>query len=78
MKKVYNMAMKIFTNAFKGNLTESIAINPDHVVSVFEIPWVDDESGEETQATSIFGVTGTSWQVRDSYLDVIARLNERD
>jgi hypothetical protein len=72
------MSLKIFTNAFKGNLTESIAINSDHVASVFEIPWVDDESGEETKATSIFGVTGTSWQVRDSYLEVIARLNERD
>jgi hypothetical protein len=72
------MAMKIFTNAFTGNLTESIAINPAHVVSVFEIPWVDEETQEETKATSIFGVTGTSWQVRDSYLEVIARLNERD
>jgi hypothetical protein len=44
------MSLKIFTNAFKGNLTESIAINSDHVASVFEIPWVDDESGEETKA----------------------------
>ena len=50
------MAMKIFTNAFTGNLTESIAINPAHVVSVFEIPWVDEETQEETKATSIFGV----------------------
>ena len=26
-----------FTNSFKGNASDSIAINPDHVISVFEI-----------------------------------------
>ena len=57
------MALKYFTNAFKGNASDSLAINPDHVVSVFESLWTNPDTNELGQVTNIFGVTGTSWQV---------------
>lgn len=71
------MAMKFFTNAFEGNASTSIAINTDHVVSVFETILTNSETNEVTQSTSIFTVNGIQFQVTDSYLDVIARLNEQ-
>jgi hypothetical protein len=72
------MALKYFTNAFKGNANDSIAINPNHVMSVYESIFTNSETNEVNSITIIFGVTGNSWQVADSYLDVVARLNERD
>jgi hypothetical protein len=72
------MALKYFTNAFKGNSSDSIAINPNHVVSVYESIFTNSETNEVNSVTIIFGVTGNSWQVTDSYLDVVARLNEKD
>jgi hypothetical protein len=72
------MALKYFTNAFKGNASDSIAINPNHVVSVFETLWTNPDTNELGQVTNIFGVTGTSWQVEEDIVTVVARLNERD
>jgi hypothetical protein len=62
-----------FTNSFKGNVSDSIAINPDHVISVFEI---EDEEGE--RMTAIYGIGNNTWTVEDPYLDVVARLSQRD
>ena len=72
------MGLKYFTNAFKGNANDSIAINPNHVMSVYESIFTNSETNEVNSMTIIFGITGNSWQVTDSYLDVVARLNERD
>ena len=72
------MSLKYFTNAFKGNRTDSIAINPDHVMTVFEGIYTDHENNEVMDVTNIFGVTGTTWQVEENMLTVVARLNERD
>jgi geranylgeranyl pyrophosphate synthase len=47
------------------------------VVSVFETILTNQETNEVTQSTSIFTVNGIQFQVTDSYLDVIARLNEQ-
>ena len=62
-----------FTNSFKGNSSDSIAINPDHVISVFEI---EDEEGNKL--TAIYGIGNNTWTVEDNYLDVVARLSQRD
>ena len=70
------MAVKIFQNAFGGNASSSIAINPTHVMSVFETMSIDPDTGDEERMTNIFSVLGNTWQVKDSYLDVIAKLNE--
>ena len=70
------MAVKIFQNAFVGNASNSIAINPVHVMSVFETMSIDPDTGDEERMTNIFSVSGNTWQVKDSYLDVIAKLNE--
>ena len=72
------MGLNYFTNAFKGNAHDSIAINPNHVMSVYESIFTNSETNEVNSITIIFGITGNSWQVTDSYLDVVARLNERD
>lgn len=65
------MALKYFTNATNGYEGEPIAINPVHVVSCFETPTM---SGGKV--TNIYTVTNLSYLVTDSYLDVVARLNE--
>lgn len=65
------MSVKLFTNAGIGFEGKSVALNPAHIVSCFEN--VDEN---QNVTTILYGVTGTSWQVSDSYLDCIARLNE--
>lgn len=70
------MAVKIFQNAFDGNASKSIAINPAHVMSVFETMNVNSDTGIEERVTNIFSISGNTWQVKDSYLDVLAKLNE--
>ena len=72
------MALKYFKNAFKGNASDSLAINPNHVVSVYESVSIDATTEEKDWVTVIFGVTGSSWQVEEDMATVVARLNERD
>jgi hypothetical protein len=69
------MAMKMFMNASPDYDGKSIAINPDAVVSVFTYDKTDDD-GVESPVTILYGATGTSWEVKESYLEVVARLNE--
>jgi hypothetical protein len=69
------MAVKMFTNLFKGNATDSVAINPAHVVSVWEAIHVT-ETNEVSTVTSLFTVTGQTFQLEDTYLEVVSRLNE--
>jgi hypothetical protein len=71
------MAMKMFTNASAAFEDESIAINSDIVASVFELI-TPDENAKLQMRTVIFGVNGTDWHVKEPYLEVVARLNEKD
>ncbi len=72
------MSLKYFTNVFKGNACDSIAVNPKFVVSVFETKnTFTDESNELKQVTNIFMGSATL-QVEEDMLTVVARLNERD
>jgi hypothetical protein len=59
-----------FTNSFKGNASDSIAINPDHVISVFVI-----ENEEGDKVTAIYGIGNNTWTVEEPYLEVVARLS---
>ena len=59
-----------FTNSFKGNASDSIAINPDHVISVFVI-----ENEEGDKVTAIYGIGNITWTVEEPYLEVVARLS---
>jgi hypothetical protein len=61
-----------FTNSFKGNATDSIAINPDHVISVFEILNEEDDT-----VTAIYGIGNNTWTVEEPYLEVVARLSQQ-
>lgn len=60
-----------FTNSFKGNASDSIAINPAHVISVFEI-----ENEEGDKLTAIYGIGNNTWTVEESILNVVSRLNQ--
>ena len=71
------MALKLFTNASASFEDESIAINSDIVASVFELI-TPDENAKLQMRTVIFGVNGTDWHVKEPYLEVVARLNEKD
>ena len=71
------MAMKMFTNASQAFDGESIAINSDIVASVFELI-TPDENAKLQMRTVIFGVNGTDWHVKEPYLEVIAKRNEKD
>lgn len=62
-----------FTNSFKGNASDSIAINPDHVISVFVI-----ENEEGDKVTAIYGIGNNTWTVEEPYLEVVARLSWSD
>lgn len=71
------MTMKMFTNASTAYDGESIAINTDIVASVFELI-TPDENAKLQIRTVIYGVNGTDWHVKEPYLEVVARLNEKD
>jgi len=62
-----------FTNSYKGNVSNSIAINPAHVISVFEVL-----NEEDDEVTAIYGIGNNTWTVEEKYLDVVARLNQAD
>jgi hypothetical protein len=72
------MAVKFFKNAYTGNASSSIAINPAHVMSVWETMYVDEQTNATTVITNIFGITGQTWQIDEPLLEVVARLNEKD
>ena len=63
--------MKIFTNSYKGNNNDSVAINPNHVIGVYETT-----DSEDNPVTMIYCGLVT-YAVEDSYLEVVARLNEQ-
>ena len=72
------MALKYFKNAFKGNANDCIAINPAHVITVFESLHTNSDTNELGQVTNIYAGQHGSWQVEEDILTVVARLNERD
>jgi len=72
------MAIKYFTNAFKGNPSDSIAINADNVMTVFEAINTDHDTNEVQTVTNIYGTTGQTWSVEEDMATVVARLNQRD
>jgi hypothetical protein len=62
--------MVIFTNAFKGNVSDEVAINSDLVVSVYPALTEDNR-----MVTNIFSLNDRTFGVEEDYKIVIARLN---
>jgi hypothetical protein len=71
------MALRYFTNQYEGNADNSIAINSDHVVSVYASE-LDVSANAKIKVTTIYCLNGTTFNVTDRYMDVVARLNEKD
>jgi len=72
------MALKLFTNKYKGNPSDSIAINPTKVINIFESTYTDPETNSISSVVTIYCMTGTHYQVEESFEEVVARLNEKD
>ena len=74
------MSFKWFTNAVEGHVDEPIAINPDHIVNVYErkTTVATSEGNKEKKVTILFAGSIGSWEVKESLEDVVARLNEKD
>ena len=74
------MTFKIFTNAVENHVDESIAINPAHIINVYERETIvaTKEGNKEKKVTILFAGPAGSWEVKEDYLTVVARLNERD
>ena len=73
------MAFLFFTNAAEDFKGQSIAINTDLIVSILERKvTVAAEGGNKDVTTTLLyaGVNG-SWEVTDPYLEVVARLNNK-
>jgi len=74
--------LKYFTNALEGNASKSLAINPAHVVTVYEnnLEFRDSNGSinKSNAVTCIFTVNNVTYNVTDTYLEVVARFNERD
>jgi hypothetical protein len=62
----------LFTNASTDFEGESIAINKEVIASVYET--ISNDSDKKMK-TVIYGVNGIHWYVKESYLEVLARLN---
>jgi hypothetical protein len=74
------MAFKFFTNAVEGHVDESIAINADKIINVYERETIvaTKEGNKEKKVTILFAGPAGSWEVKEDFLTVVARLNERD
>jgi hypothetical protein len=72
------MAIKFFVNNFDGNANDSIAINSDQVISVYETEIEEVKGKKKTtrKITNIYCHGNATFQVKDKYLDVVAKLNE--
>jgi predicted transcriptional regulator len=64
----------VFTNASSNFDGDSIAINKDIVASVFELIQPDTNAQLQPR-TVIYGVNNIDWQVKEPYLEVLAKLN---
>jgi len=64
----------VFTNASPNFDGDSLAINRDIVASVFELIQPDTNAQLQPR-TVIYGVNNIDWQVKEPYLEVIAKLN---
>jgi hypothetical protein len=71
------MAIKIFKNIFKGNSSDTIAINPDNVISVYEteideiVSKTKSKNKNKKTITNIYCIGGTNFQVEESFTEVI-------
>ena len=66
-----------FTNAIKDFDGQSITINMDKIVSIFEKKSyvVDEEDATEKTVTVLYAGPNEFWEVKESYLDVMARVS---
>lgn len=72
------MSLKFFVNNYEGNASDSIAINSDQVISVYETE-VEEGTGKKKtkrKITNIYCHGNATFQVKEKYLDVVTRLNE--
>ncbi len=63
-----------FKNSFKGNITEDIWINIDHIVTVFESLDADPETNEMKPSVTLFSKEGMNWQVDEPMSEVQKKL----
>ena len=64
-----------FKNAFKGNLTEDIWINIDHIVTVFESLNANTETNEMKSSVTLFSKDGMNWQIDEPINEVARKLS---
>lgn len=66
-----------FTNAVKEHEGKSITINMDRVISIFEktAHVVTANESKEKTVTILYAGPNEIWEVEESYLNVIARVN---
>ena len=73
------MAFLFFTNAAEGFEGDSIAINTEQIITVLERKiTIAADTGNTTKTTTVLfaGPYGT-WEVKEPYLEVVARLNNK-
>ena len=69
------MSLHHLTNVYEGNATDTIAINSEYVVSVYETLYPDPNTNELIPVTNIFTTNNITYQVKESYLDVVSKFN---
>ena len=75
------MPIKYFENAYDGNATNVIGVNSDHVLSVYEQDILDpkDKKGKKKiRVTNLFTLNGTNFSVKNTMIEVVAILNEKN
>jgi len=64
-----------FTNAVKDFDGKSITINMDKITSIFERKYDATEDTEEKNVTVLYAGSSEFWEVKESYLETIARVS---
>lgn len=68
------MQFQWFTNAHPEHYGKPIAINPNHVLAVFEVE--REREGAQETVTILFGGPQGSWEVQESSTEAVPRLNQ--
>ena len=57
------MALKLFTNKYKGNPSDNFAVDSTKVINVYESTYTDPETNSISTAVTIYCMTGVHYHV---------------
>jgi hypothetical protein len=64
------------TNANKEHYGEPVALNKNHIYSIFPMKYTNPDDGLEYEITKVYCPPHGTWEVREPFIDVLYLLNK--